>query len=128
MISLQIQKVARTGENPSLAALHRKIAAACRKRRLPIPSYGTVLRRLRAYDARISRGDWDSHVVIINNAPWRRTWINRREYVHPYEVRQYRAEERLPERHVLHERTEHERTAAREGRHRAEEHRDHRSR
>jgi hypothetical protein len=34
MISLQIQKVARTGENPSLAALHRKIAAACRKRRL----------------------------------------------------------------------------------------------
>jgi hypothetical protein len=45
MISLQIQEVAGTGENPSLAALHRKIAA-CRKRRLPIPSYGTVLRRL----------------------------------------------------------------------------------
>jgi hypothetical protein len=55
MISLQIQEVAGTGENPSLAALHRKIAAACRKRRLPIPSYGTVLRRLRAYDARTSR-------------------------------------------------------------------------
>ena len=55
MISLQIQKVAGTGENPSLASLHRKIAAACRKRRLPIPSYGTVLRRLRAYDARTSR-------------------------------------------------------------------------
>ena len=55
MISLQIQEVAGTGENPSLAALHRKIAAACRKRRLPIPSYGTVLRRLRAYDARPSR-------------------------------------------------------------------------
>jgi hypothetical protein len=54
MISLQIQKVDRTGENPSLAALHRKIAA-CRKRRLPIPSYGTVLRRLRADDARISQ-------------------------------------------------------------------------
>ena len=54
MISLQIQKVAGTGENPSLASLHRKIAAACRKRRLPIPSYGTALRRLRAYDARIS--------------------------------------------------------------------------
>ena len=33
-----------------------------------------------------------------------------------------------PERHVLHERTEHERTAAREGRYRVEEHRDHRSR
>jgi putative transposase len=55
MISLQIQKVARTGGNSSLAALHRKIATACRKRRLPIPSYGTVLRRLRAYDARPSR-------------------------------------------------------------------------
>ena len=74
------------------------------------------------------RLDWGSHVVIINNAPWRRTWINRREYVHPYEVRRYRVEERLPERHVLHERTEHERTAAREGRPRVEEHRDHRSR
>jgi hypothetical protein len=55
MISLQIQEVAGTGEKPSLAALHRKIAAACRKRRLPIPSYGTVLRRLRAYDALTSR-------------------------------------------------------------------------
>jgi transposase InsO family protein len=55
MISLQIQALAGTEENPSLAALHRKIAAACRKRRLPIPSYGTVLRRLRAYDARTSR-------------------------------------------------------------------------
>jgi len=54
MISVQIQKVAGTGENPSLASLHRKIAAACRKRRLPIPSYGTVLRRLQAYDARAS--------------------------------------------------------------------------
>jgi putative transposase len=57
MISLQIQKVAGTGENPSLASLHRKIAAARRKRRLPIPSYGTVLRRLRAYDARTSRAE-----------------------------------------------------------------------
>jgi hypothetical protein len=55
MIGLQIQKVAGTGENPSLASLHRKIAAACRKRRLPIPSYGTVLRRLQAYDARAFR-------------------------------------------------------------------------
>ena len=55
MISLQIQEVAGTGENPSLAALHRKIAAACRRRRLPIPSYGTVLRRLRACDARTTR-------------------------------------------------------------------------
>jgi hypothetical protein len=69
------------------------------------------------------RFDWGSHVVVIDNAPWRRTWINRREYVHPYEVRRYRVEERLPERHVLHERTQHERTAAREGHHRVEERR-----
>ena len=74
------------------------------------------------------RFDWGSRVVIINNAPWRRTWINRREYLHPYEVRRYRVEERLPEPHVLHERTERERAAAREGRHGVEEHRDHRSR
>jgi hypothetical protein len=73
------------------------------------------------------RFDWDSDVVIINNAPWLRTWISR-EYVHPYEVRRYRAEERLPEQHVLHERTERERVAAREGRHSVEEHRNHRSR
>jgi hypothetical protein len=32
-------------------------------------------------------------------------------------------EERLPERHVLHERTQHERTTAREGYHGVEEHR-----
>jgi hypothetical protein len=74
------------------------------------------------------RFDWGSHVVIINNAAWRRTWINRHEYVHPYGVRRYGVGERLPERHVLHERTERERTAAREGRPRVEEHRDHRSR
>jgi hypothetical protein len=74
------------------------------------------------------RFDWDSHVVIINNAPWQRTWVNRREYVHPYETRRYRLEERLPEQHVLHECTVRERAAARLGRHPAEEHRDHRSR
>ena len=37
------------------------------------------------------RFDWGSHVVIINNAPWRRTWINRREYVHPYALPRYSA-------------------------------------
>src|SRR4029077_10494240 len=25
---------------------------------------------------------WDEHVVIINNAPWRRTWDNRAVYIH----------------------------------------------
>jgi hypothetical protein len=61
------------------------------------------------------RFDWGSDVVIINNAPWRRTWINRREYVHPYEIRRYSVGERLPEQHALHERTERERAAARDG-------------
>jgi hypothetical protein len=51
-----------------------------------------------------------------------------REYVHPYEVQRYRMEDRAPERHVLHARTEHERAAAREGHYRVEEHREHRSR
>ena len=45
-----------------------------------------------------------------------------------YAVRRYSVEERLPERHVLHERTVRERVAARQGRHRVEEHRDHHSR
>jgi Protein of unknown function (DUF3300) len=71
-----------------------------------------------------NRFDWDRHVLIINNAPWRRTWVGRREYVHPYPgVRRYAPAERIPERHELHERTERERAAARQGRGRVEEHR-----
>jgi hypothetical protein len=71
-----------------------------------------------------NRFDWSTHVVIINNAPWRRTWINRREYVHPYEgVRRLPPAQRLPERHELHERTERERAAPRAGRKEREEHR-----
>ncbi len=67
--------------------------------------------------------DWGAHTVIINNAPWRRTWVNRHEYVHPYPgVRRFSPAERVPERHELHERTEHERAAAREGRKAEEEH------
>jgi len=30
---------------------------------------------------------WNERVVIVNNSPWHRTWINRHEYVHPYTVR-----------------------------------------
>ncbi len=30
---------------------------------------------------------WASRTVIINNAPWQRTWVNRTTYVHPYAVR-----------------------------------------
>ena len=47
IITAHIRKIG--GKKRSVAALHRKIAAACRKRRLPIPSYGTVLQRFQAY-------------------------------------------------------------------------------
>lgn len=74
-----------------------------------------------------NRFDWGSHAVFINNAPWRRTWVNRGEYVHPYAgVRRFSPAERAPERHELHERSEQERAAPREGRRMEEEHRDRR--
>jgi hypothetical protein len=69
------------------------------------------------------RFDWGGHAVIINNAPWRRTWVNRGAYVHPYAgVRRFSPAERAPERHQLHERSERERAAPREGRRAEEEH------
>jgi hypothetical protein len=59
---------------------------------------------------------WNTHTVIINNAPWQRTWVNRGAYVHPYEpARRY-------EGHELHERSERERESYRGGRERFEEH------
>jgi hypothetical protein len=70
-----------------------------------------------------SRFDWGTHAVFINNAPWRRTWVDRARYVHPYTVQRY-AGPRPAERHELHERSERERSAAREGRERVEEHRE----
>src|SRR5262249_30264969 len=30
---------------------------------------------------------WNERVVVINNSPWHRTWVNRREYHHPYVIR-----------------------------------------
>jgi hypothetical protein len=69
------------------------------------------------------RFDWDRHAVIINNEPWRRGWGDRRAYEHPYPgVRRYAPAERAPERHELHERSERERAAPREGRRAPEEH------
>jgi Protein of unknown function (DUF3300) len=70
-----------------------------------------------------NRFDWGTHLVIINNAPWRRTWDNRRAYVHPYELRRYEAPHRVEERHELRGRDEHERDVEREGRGRVEDHR-----
>lgn len=69
---------------------------------------------------------WNSHTVIVNNAPWGRTWVNRPTYVHPYVVRRYEPVGRI-EGHELHERNEHEREASRFGRERVEEH-EHRER
>jgi putative transposase len=34
-------------------------------------------KRLKELERGFNRFDWDTHIVIINNAPWRRTWINR---------------------------------------------------
>lgn len=68
-----------------------------------------------------NRFDWDRHVVIINNAPWRRTWAGRGAYVHPYEVPRYTAP-RYQERHELHEQSPREREAVRRGEHYHEEH------
>jgi hypothetical protein len=66
---------------------------------------------------------WSTHAVIVNGAPWARTWANRAVYVHPYPaVVRYRAVGHPPEIHTLHERTARERAAEREG-HRREEHR-----
>jgi hypothetical protein len=69
--------------------------------------------------------DWGGHAVFINNAPWRRTWVNRGAYAQPYPgVRRFGPGERAPEQHELHERSERERQAPREGRRGEEEHHD----
>jgi hypothetical protein len=44
--------------------------------------------------------DWGLHTVIINNHQWGRTFVNRREYVHPYSLQRYRPEHR-EEHHEL---------------------------
>ncbi len=71
-----------------------------------------------------NRFDWGGHGVFINNARWGRTWYNRGAYVHPYEgIHRFGPAERVPERHELEGRSEHERTYEREGRRAPEEHR-----
>lgn len=73
-----------------------------------------------------NRFDWGSHVVVVNNAPWRRTWVARHDYVHPYTVQRYPAGGHIEERHELHERSAREREAPRRGESVREEHRDRR--
>jgi hypothetical protein len=69
-----------------------------------------------------TRFAWGERVLIVNNAPWRRTWSNRAVYVHPFAaVRRYPAVRPL-EGHDLHARTERERAAERKGQRHEEEH------
>jgi hypothetical protein len=69
-----------------------------------------------------NRFDWGGHAVFINNAPWRRTWVNRGAYVHPYQqIQRYPAAGRV-EGHQLQQRSPREREAGRTGRERVEEH------
>jgi hypothetical protein len=52
-----------------------------------------------------NRISWNERVVIVNNAPWRRTWVNRTVYVHPYTVRRVVVHDRVwNERHEAMER------------------------
>jgi hypothetical protein len=55
-----------------------------------------------------TRFSWATHTVIINNAPWGRTWLNRGPYVHSYPVPRY-TQPRPPERHPVRPRTPAER-------------------
>jgi hypothetical protein len=71
----------------------------------------------------VSRFDWGGHALIINNAPWGRTWSNRTTYVHPYTVRRFApAAPRPAERHALEQRSQSERAAPKAGRAVREEH------
>jgi hypothetical protein len=64
---------------------------------------------------------WNTHTVIINNAPWRRTWANRTAYVHPYTIPHYTGP-RPAEAHRMYERSSKEREAARSSQKYREEH------
>jgi hypothetical protein len=87
-----------------------------------------------------TRFGWSEHVVIVNNAPWRRAWTNRAVNVHPYAVPRYPVErraieqrrvgderraveqQRAVEQHRAIERSAAERNAERTGHARREEH------
>jgi hypothetical protein len=71
---------------------------------------------------------WGSHVVIVNNRPWGRTWSNRGVYVHPYDVHRYArpaANAHFVEHHEAIPRSQHEREEVRAGRAHVEEHDHH---
>jgi len=68
-----------------------------------------------------TRFEWATHGVIVANAPWRRTWVNRITYVHPYAVRRY--DTRGVEGHRAMPRSQYERRSQWTGRPHPEEHR-----
>ena len=71
-----------------------------------------------------TRFSWGQRVLVVNGAPWHRTWANRAVYVHPFAaVPRYRGVAHAPEHHVVHERSARERAAEHDGRSREEEHR-----
>jgi hypothetical protein len=69
-----------------------------------------------------TRFGWADHTVIINNAPWRRTWTNRLTYVHPYSVPRFTGS-RPVDHHELQARSAREREEQGHGRRVKEEHR-----
>jgi hypothetical protein len=62
--------------------------------------------------------DWRARSVFVNHAPWRRTWVNRGAYVHPYPAIRRPAPGFVGPRdtHALRPRSEPERSAPRQGR------------
>lgn len=69
-----------------------------------------------------TRFAWGERRLVVNGAVWQRRWDNRIVYVHPFPSVPRYAVAREADRHALHERTEREREAARDGRRRVEEH------
>jgi hypothetical protein len=72
---------------------------------------------------------WGNHVIIVNNAPWGRTWVNRGAYVHPYPglphyaaAARYNSAVHYQEHHQAVARSQAERQAAHDGHAYHEEH------
>ena len=68
-----------------------------------------------------SRFVWGERAIVLNGEPWRRGWVNRRTYVHPYAIQRHTGP-RPAERHRLIGRSPREREAERSGRPPREEH------
>jgi hypothetical protein len=70
-----------------------------------------------------TRFAWGDRVLFVNNAPWRRTWVNRAVYVHPFAAVARFPAGRPVEGHQVRGRSDREREAERNGRRHEEEHR-----